>query len=585
MFTPERECAEASSGNHDGHLRDHQQGGVRNSVGAFVGFLAGLMPAASRSTSSLGTTTDTYSPPVSPLGQKELIKAQETVSSSQRLPITSSLESLEPTPRPNRLQPASRMTTPVPRFSQYSKSQSSQKSIPRSTHQMTHRADQYHRSSSRRSTAPVQPTRTSPVPVAGQSYLNIAQPQASRAGAYLRHIASAPNMAKRNASAAERQRTFQRTFTCDTESESLQNENVQPPLPPSWIKTVARAVLSGGIGAYIGGPSNCDSAQSPTPTGKTLRPSRSSLSQASTHQYTKQHECSGLLDTTNTTKGSNVESFFAPPDLFTRIERGRASTSAGEVSRTRVVCRSAPTSRAPSPMRGLTGDAREKRDRDRKERATKARGRGRAAERERRLPSLANTQTEGDKWAGSGKLRDKGKGIREGDAQSRYLSGWGMEGESSDDGDGRISSSEEEGELDLARMLVNPKRQNSIVSLRRHLNDESNSFAGQARKYSGTGRVMSVGTNQASRSGSVRQKIVEDQDWDGREAEDWGKGWVRKNARRMTSEDDDDDENIAGFLVKGKTTKGGRMFGSGRSGTGSSRLGIPGTWGLIGGGT
>ncbi|KAG6895839.1 hypothetical protein C0992_012176 [Termitomyces sp. T32_za158] len=571
VFTPEGEHPEGSSGKQEGHLSDHQQGGVRNSVGAFVGFLAGLMPAASRSTSSLGTTTDTYSPPMSPLGQKEFNKAQEIVSESQHPPITPSLDSLEPTPRPNRFQPPSRMTTPVPQFSLYPGSQSSQKSVPH-----PHRAsDQYPRTSSRRSTAPTQPIG----PVAGPSYLHVAQPQASRAGAYLRHIASAPNMAKRNTPAAERQRAF-----IGNESESLGNENTQPPLPPSWIKTVARAVLSGGMGAYIGGPTNGDSARSPTPRGKTLRSTRSSLSQASSHQRNKRNERSGLSDTTNTKKAANLEPLFAPPELFTRIEHGRASTSAGEVSRTRVVCRSAPTSRAPSPMRGWTDDAREKRDRDRRERATKARGPGRAAERERRLPSLANTRTEGDKWVGSGKrVRDKGKGTREGDVQSRYLGGWGMDGESSDESDERVISSEEEGELDLARILVNPKRQNSIVSLRRHLNDESNSIFGKARKYSGAGRAVSAGT-QASRSGSVRQKIVEGQDWDGSEAEDWGQGWARKNVRRMTSEDDDDDENFAGFLVKGKTANGGRMFGSGRSGTGSSRIGIPGAWGLIGGG-
>ncbi|KAH0581785.1 hypothetical protein H2248_011466 [Termitomyces sp. 'cryptogamus'] len=582
VFTPEGERAEASSGKQDGHLSD-QQGGVRNSVGAFVGFLAGFIPAASRSTSSLGTSTDTYSPPVSPLAQKELRTAQETVSSGDHSPMASSIESLEPTPRPNRVQSPSRTTTPVPHFSLYPKSQSSQKSLPHPANHMAYRAsDQYHHSSFRRSKVPVQPTRTSPVHVAGPSYQHITDPQPSRAGAYLRHIASAPNMAKRHASAAQRQRTF----TGNSESESQRNENSQPPLPPSWIKTVARAVLFGGMGAYIGGPSSDEQARSSTPRGKILRSTRSSLSQASRQQRTKHHECSGPSNTLNAKQGVNGELLFTPPELFTRIEHGRATTSASEVSRTRVVCRSAPASRAASPMRDWNNEVREKRDRDRRERAQmKTRGRGREAERDRRLPSLANTQTEGDKWVESGKrVRDKGKGTREGATRSRYLSGWGMDGESSDEGDGRISSSEEEEELDLARMLVNPKRQNSIVSLRRHLNDESNLVAGKTRKYSGTGRAVSTGT-QTSRRGSVRQKIVEDQDWGVSETEDWGQGWVRKNMRRMTSEDDEDDQNFAGFLTKGRTTQGGRLFGSGRSGTGSSRLGIPGTWGLIGGGS
>ena len=57
---------------------------------------------------------------------------------------------------------------------------------------------------------------------------------------------------------------------------------------------------------------------------------------------------SRLSDQTNSpltpTSGSR-SSFFVPPPLFSQIERSRSRRSEGEVSRTRVVCRSAPGSR------------------------------------------------------------------------------------------------------------------------------------------------------------------------------------------------------------------------------------------------
>ncbi|KAG6899616.1 hypothetical protein C0993_008696 [Termitomyces sp. T159_Od127] len=508
VFTPEGERPEAGPGRQE---RDHQhqqgQGGVRNSVGAFVGFLAGLMPAASRSTSSLGTTAnadadadaDAYSPPASPLAQNDLRTAHEPGAAPH-------LPALEPTPRANRRQPPSpsRTRTPVPAFPLHPPSQSQSKS-----------QKSAHRPSSRRPTAPVHPPRIPPASTSHPHRDPDAAP--SRAGAYLRHIASAPNMA---AAAAARR-----------------SGDAGPPLPPSWLQTVARAVLAGGVGAYIGGPPAHDAARSPTPraNAKTLRAARSSLSQASPRR--------GLSDATNTNANASARKGApAPPELFARIERGRAGTCAGAVSRTRVVCRSAPASRAASPVRGGGGGGggaaaaaaarahvhRGKRDRERR---TKA-----------RVPSLASTRTEGDVWcAGAG------------DAQSRYLGGWGW-GEGCDErgcsSEYEEEEEEEEGELDLARMLVNPRRQGSIVSLRRHLSVSEEGAGGVGRA-----RVVSAGAGA-------------------------GAGSVRGSVRRAAvggEEGEEEEEGFVGFW-------GGRGGGSGRSAAGSARLGIPGTWGLIGGG-
>ncbi|KAG6811633.1 hypothetical protein H0H92_006502 [Tricholoma furcatifolium] len=606
VFTPEREHERGEASPIAQEQSHGQQRSVRNSVGAFVGFLAGFMPAASRSTSSLGTHSEAYSPPVSPLAQRITHKPRDVPSSREHSPMTSSLESLEPTPRPNRFRHPSRTNTPHPPSSFYSHSQLSQQDLRRPTNRMVHRAsDHYSYAHSQRSQLPPPSPKTplhrpgSPLINAGPSYQHIAQPRPSRAGAYLRHIASVPNIPKRTATPHRSRRTLLLNDDSERESDVGQSSRAgnhdQPALPPTWIESVARAVLYGGMGAYIGGPSSSTLSLegSQTPTLKTLRPMRSSLSQSSSSTSPQQR-------VKRSPRGNNVK-MLAPPELFMKIERGKAGTSQGEVMRTRVVCRSAPASRAGSLVRGGTEEGRRRkemrdgerdRDKDRGGRRAKERphavsgskGRGRPAE--KRLPSLTNTQTEGDKWLKSGKRvrpQNKDKG-REG---NKYINGWGMEGESSgegEDGEAGLSSSEEEGELNLAQMLVNPKRQSSIVSLRRHLNDEL-SASGRPKRSTGLrmGRQLTSGTGQSSRSESLQQRIPEDRDWDGSEAEDWGQGWVRRNARKFNSEGEEDEDKFSGFLGEGRNASGngGRFFGSGRSGVGGKRLGIPGGWSLI----
>ncbi|KAF8067676.1 hypothetical protein FPV67DRAFT_1492919 [Lyophyllum atratum] len=627
VFTPEGERAEARSAQKDAEPAG-EEAGVKNSMGAFVGFLAGLMPnaAASRSTSSLPLNAEeehVYSPPASPLLQRQIQKQkqrQDTSSSSEPYSssplsslMTSSIESLEPTPRAPRRRPPSRSTTPVPAPSMYSHPQSSQQSLRRPTHLMVHRpsdqSDQSYSTSSRPSPLSNHPSQTSPyhhpghLPSVGTSNQQIAQPRPSRAHAYLRHMASAPNMPKRPSSTTAQQQQPRHSTFVHKESDfnarrNENNEDTEPALPRTWLESVARAVLFGGMGAYIGGPSIVDPpSQASGVQKKTLRPTRSSISQTTLHSAKRPPpRRSGLSDQTNTKNAAGGEFLLAPPDLFARLERGRSGTSVSEVSRTRVVCRSAPASRSSSLVRGSREGGTEKRDRGRggKEREQgRGRGRGRAVERDR-LPSLANTRTEGDGWV-------RGKRAKEGgvSARDRYLGGWGMEAESSDGEEGgeeRMSSSEEEdGELNLARMLVNPKRQNSIKSLRKHLagsgEENANSkLTKMAGMRAGRGMMM-AGSTQGSCSGSVRQRIPEDEDWDGSEAEEWGRGWVRNGGRRRTSEEEDDDETYAAkFLGDGRGERmgkgsGGGVFGSGRSGTGRSRLGIPGPWGLVGGGS
>ena len=602
IFTPEGEHREeAADEAHD--LKDdaEKRSSIRGGVGAVVGFLAGLMPSAVSRSSSLRrhdsydapstaeisspSPSRPYSPP-SPLAHRQVYKQKQRTpqSSEPHSPsmMTSSVESLDHTPRPKRKSP-SRSTMPVPPNMMYSHSQPTHNVYQRPQHQFVHQMSDQSTYTLQRPLLYPQTSRTSLHqtldPAAGMS--RIAHPRPSRAGAYLRTMASQPDIPKRPNSTPGRppRKPF---LLNDSDSQSAYNDNdvghEQPPLPRTWLENVARAVLFGGMGAYVGGPFGPPSIIEPEreSLGKTLRPTRSSISQVSPKHLRPQQSRSGLSDRTNTRSATSTY-FLAPPELFTRIERGRARKSAGEVSRTRVVCRSAPVSRAGSPTRSV-GSGNERR-RAKKAREGKEydppRGRGRRDERSR-LPSLARTKTEGDIW-----VKKQNKPPASGGA-NRYLTGWGIDPNSDGDGDdlGR-SSSEDDGELNLAQMLVPPKRQNSIKSLRKHL-DASLSATGVGPNK-GVSKVRGAVVSAGGRN--VRQRILEDE-WDGSDAEDLGSGWVRKGYRKKNLGDEDEDVAYPGFLVDGRGfgLKNG-VLGSGRSTSGKRRVGMPAPWGSIRGGS
>jgi hypothetical protein len=263
-----------------------------------------------------------------------------------------------------------------------------------------------------------------------------------------------------------------------------------------------------------------------------------------------------------------------PPPLLSKIERGRAGRSEGEVYKTQVVCRSAPGSRSGSV--------------DAKERRNYERGRGNKRKKNTehdRLPSLARTQAEGDVWS---RTTSKKRGARMSNA-NRYLGGWGADSESeeNDGGGGHVGASSEEeddeGELDLARILVPPKRQKSIKSLRKHLVSADSATAGGSRAQATLkniagviipGARTSMGGSKPSAT-SQRRRAVDDWGGQGNAQEEWGAGWVRK----ARASDDDDVESFNGFFGEGRT----ELVGTGRSGTGKSRLGFNSAWGLAGG--
>ncbi|KAF8695447.1 hypothetical protein AX14_001817 [Amanita brunnescens Koide BX004] len=365
----------------------------------------------------------------------------------------------------------------------------------------------------------------------------LVHPRPSRATAYLRRMASRSDVPERPNSTPVRPQTRISLNDDDVEIGGSrgngEGEEQRPPLPQSWLETVARAVLFGGAGVHIGGPipqRNRESPISPassvtispnrearTPvSGKVqaLRHTRSSISQVSSHTQpnvkrarpSKPHGLrTTLTDKTNKSQsrtslrsassGISVD-MLAPPDLFLRVGRGRATHSESQVSHTRVYCRSAPSSRSASVAREgakkgfLKGHGR----------SSKA---SKKAERDR-VPSLAKTKAEGDMWA---RPKKRKAGVDGAAAQSlrvwdvamggggarfprhrhqasirlgdRADGGYGSEAAvgygNVDDGHNLSSDEEDEisddddGELDLARILVPPKRQHSIISLRRHL--------------------------------------------------------------------------------------------------------------------
>ncbi|KAF8906822.1 hypothetical protein CPB84DRAFT_1959877 [Gymnopilus junonius] len=465
------------------------------------------------------------------------------------------------------------------------------------------------------------------------SYSPIESPRPSRASAYLRHVASIPTLpappTSRPSSApvgffsskfssltrrSGRQlnvslndkdsegeygdgppSVYYRSGTGEEDEDERAVRRLQPPMPPSWLETVARAVLFGG--GSVGGPAHRSSSPSSvavtsasagaatrgTPNRSSshaflhqphahhlrqqvLRPMRSSLSQVShashTSQTSKKSARSQLSDQTNLTNpngtASSSNAFLSPPPLphtplplnppalFAKLERGRAGRSESQVYTTRVICRSAPGSRSGSVARsgggGSTGGRRDASGGGRvvdlplnlnlglgltsgNNNKNKRKKKGGGEE----VPMLARTRAEGDiLWSSSeSKSRRKMRKTRSRsrdrrtrsehhrrshkhpahrpqigeDAQSRFTSTseWNAESDLDSDLEGGDYSSEcssysedydeeeeDEGELDLARILVPPKRQNSIRSLRKHLVGSAGLPARPASRGSGS---------------------------------------------------------------------------------------------------
>lgn len=186
-----------------------------------------------------------------------------------------------------------------------------------------------------------------------------------------------------------------------------------PPMPTNWLDSVTRAVLGSSISdVHPGGPSQC-----PGPSHRSARASKENQP-ASRAVKNKVRPVTGYL---------------------------RSQTAPSAVNTVRVVCRSAPASRSSSRVGDRLLSVSDKGKSRELSRPKCLKSRSANSD----VPTLASTRLENDAW----NLQW---------LDSDMVDAAASDNEPSDDDD-------DEGELDLARILVPPKRQKSIRSLRQHL--------------------------------------------------------------------------------------------------------------------
>lgn len=252
--------------------------------------------------------------------------------------------------------------------------------------------------------------------------------QVSAARGYLRHMASTPNMAKRHTPSL-------RDYSLERVSPEQEH-----PLPPSWLQSVTKAVLqSGESSAHAGGPISRPASR------QSARPPRSS----------KENRFLFLDQTPKASRISARSASGLPPGATLYLQRPQ--TALGAVNTAHVLCRSAPGSRSASRVgdrsHGGGGSlVRGARYKGREDRGQRGSGISHAD----RVPSLAETRVENDAWGSSMHWVD-GKRV-----PILHFDDASYE-------DAVDSDDDDDGELDLARLLVPPKRQYSIQSLRKHL--------------------------------------------------------------------------------------------------------------------
>ena len=311
---------------------------------------------------------------------------------------------------------------------------------------------------------------------------------ASPARAYLRHIASAPNIPRRRFFGEHASTPVAKRSTTSLKDDHYTQRSPPPPMPPSWLETVSRAVL-GFPGARIGGPGIVPSPSPPPPPPRQSRLGHSSLptSRSSTirrhGRSNKKRPTSPLEDTVARLRGRSTPSLptssgsLQPPTIPVM----RSQVSPGQVVRINVVCRSAPASRSSSVVgRKLGSDSLVSSCLGDLSNGS-VRGKGKASQ----------SADKKHRRKTQGRLVDSGPSLRD-----RVEDGFSSH--SPGDGDDYDSSSEDEdeGEVDLSKLLVHVRRQRSIKSLQRHLQ-----------------RVSKPRGGASDVRGRIRRGSVNDGDW------------------------------------------------------------------------
>ncbi|KAL4078147.1 hypothetical protein V8B97DRAFT_1218022 [Scleroderma yunnanense] len=547
IFTPEAERTAGSSAEKRGGRLGT---GVRGGVDAVIGFLSGLVsrssspvreattPGDATAAFSQETARPTCSSPPSPLPQVRQLNGPTKISklsssaSVSKYSHNASSESLHITVQRMRvssaLVPADTSCTP---FST------------KPAHNVVHS----HQSLRGHPHLPHPPVPQQRLPFHRQPS-KLSKSDVPNAHANLRHMASAPNihhLNKRLSSSGISLRSQQplpqsvRQPNRETQRSCLvvdlndhhadyeykreaNNQDPQMPLARNWLESVTRGILP-GVGTAI----NSDTASTKTVATQKTNSALSDRSQPRGRQSNRK-----------------------PSLLSPQIQHQKARICEGQVHCARVLCRSAPTSRASSMVRtnvveGKTQPQSNKSNRPAKSREGHPSLRGWRAKGKPKdtdiVPCLAKTLVENDEWG------------------NRYLDEWGMDthgDELSSDGDDDEDDDDDDDEVGLDRLLVPARRQQSIQSLRRHLHRPRSEAASNAALVPNSGRPSPFGTALPR----------------GRNRRDWRNGsWGTSQEHEWISgQGDDGEEGYAYVFTSSK-------FGS----TGKNnrrRQGLPGSW-------
>ncbi|KAF8273696.1 hypothetical protein EI94DRAFT_1169115 [Lactarius quietus] len=315
---------------------------------------------------------------------------------------------------------------------------------------------------------------------------------ASPARAYLRHIASAPNIPRRRVPGECAPPPLIKKSTISLK-DGLNTPGPPPPMPPSWLETVARAVLG-----FHGSHTRLNDTTC-SPSHKSLNhPTSRSSTVRGYGRSTRKRQAAVFGDSAARQRGRSTQSLIRSPVLLQppNILAARSQASLGEVIKMNVVCRSAPASRSSSVARHKPRD---------ESLATAS------------LGNLSNGSVRGKSKA----LQSTSRNIRrktrrncgpnlkdqvEDDGSSLHTSGERVDYDSSED--------EDDDEVDLSKLLVPPRRQQSIKSLRRQLS-RSHCGDGNASGIAGTWTVRGDDDSALTPDdrGRIRRGSANDGDW------------------------------------------------------------------------
>ncbi|KAJ3732914.1 hypothetical protein DFJ43DRAFT_970059, partial [Lentinula guzmanii] len=388
IFTPETERIASGAGDGDG------SSGGKSKVAGVVEFLSGFIPGSRTSSLRQDSKATNYSPPSSP-SPASFRDQNQNINTVQDRELQKQLIDVDATPR-------------VTRTHTSASTQPSSKRMPPPS-----------------------------LPLSNNKKATYLDHRPSRATAYLRHIASAPDMPgvnlqrshSTNASNSRTRKSNRSSRTKDSQhgnhndddeedygfnsvyeghtrgnGEGEEDTNV-PPLPKGWLETVARAILLDAPAVHYRHP------LSRTQSARSALSSRSGLSDRTNRTYG--NWTTAMPSPLSGIKSASVDTYGLSrlrPTLMTRLDSSsRSNASDGEIRKARVLCRSAPASRATSPNPNVTNSngragQRKLSDQSRKRRSrSKSKSKPHSAKAANALPSLARTIVEsegdGDTWS------------------------------------------------------------------------------------------------------------------------------------------------------------------------------------------